>query len=766
MALINGNQQNKGFGSQKQGINPGYGIRSIYQPTDKQRQTLKFVYQDRYLPMKMSPDRQDAQKQWDRWEKQWEGFRIPRKEDEWQSNHVAPVTFSIVETALSEMIRQNMRPLILPRGVEDQAKAVLMQHIWDYSWYVSDSDLLLYEVIKDLLIYGTAITQEYYRKEKRLIGNTVIGADKKETTKEKEDYVYDDVCGELVKLQDFFVDEYARGFTGPYAARDCIRRYIMNIEDFKLMYRGSVWDQFGNADKVRPGGDTEYYEFYKPPQGINQNDQVEVLHYWSIKPKDRFVILANDVVIRDDTNPYKHKQLPFARAVDVKRIHKFYGKGEPEILESIQSETDTLRRMIIDRNHLDIDKMFLVSNKLGLNDEDLMARPHGMIPTDDVNGAKAVEYGDIPRSVEISLQHLEDDGTISTGINPRAQALPVSGTATEAAILKESTLRRIETKLWLLRKEYLIRIGQLRLANILQFYSQPILEKIVGEAASQEYQQEISQLQNKGLLLQQGNDMYKMSYRKIPIKGKQLDFDNNGQITQTSTPGYTFFDLKPDYFMPIERGGYDIRFDAGPNVDISKPLMQQKNLELFDRFLQIVQLFPGSYDPVKLGDMILKDYDKNPDDLKPDAPQGNQDDQQLQTFIQLASLENQQLMKGIAVPATPYAPPVHTRLHIEFMHSPPFQNLENNSKIIKNFTTHVMGEIIAQQGRDMQGIGAPGSEQQGQPLSNQSLQPQQQPQATSISQGITNRPNGMAQPSTKLSDIMPNFQSGGNRNVS
>jgi len=84
-----------------------------------------------------------------------------------------------------------------------------------------------------------------------------------------------------------------------------------------------------------------------------------------------------------------------------------------------------------------------VATWLNLSEEDLIARPHGFIPTDDINAIKAVEYNDVPRSVELSMKHLEDDATIATGINPRAQALPTTGTATEAAILKESTLKRI-----------------------------------------------------------------------------------------------------------------------------------------------------------------------------------------------------------------------------------------------------------------------------------------------------------------------------------
>src|SRR5688572_23042117 len=106
---------------------------------------------------------------------------------------------------------------------------------------------------------------------------------------------------------------------------------------------------------------------------MDHSKYVEVLWYWFEKHVDWICVVANDVLVFMGPNPYKHKKIPFARALDVKRTHKFYGKGEGALLESIQDELNILRRMVIDRNHLDIDKMFIGSNKLNLSEEDLIA---------------------------------------------------------------------------------------------------------------------------------------------------------------------------------------------------------------------------------------------------------------------------------------------------------------------------------------------------------------------------------------------------------
>jgi hypothetical protein len=85
--------------------------------------------------------------------------------------------------------------------------------------------------------------------------------------------------------------------------------------------------------------------------------------------------MANDVVIYNGPNPYNHKQLPFAAASDVTRLRGFWARGESQLLESIQDELTTTRRMRLDRNYMDIFKMFLVSESENLDDDDAIVAP-------------------------------------------------------------------------------------------------------------------------------------------------------------------------------------------------------------------------------------------------------------------------------------------------------------------------------------------------------------------------------------------------------
>lgn len=722
------------------------GIRKEYNPNEQEKSDIKFVY-DRKRAMEESPDRQRAIEMADRGRKAWETWREDKQAGQWQSNHVVPMTFSVIETAHSEVIKLQLRPKIGPQSMEDEPGAKVMAHLFNYTCNVSDFDVTIADIWQDALIEGTAIAQEYYWVDKRLVQKVTMGEDKKEKVDEHEVVDYEDCYLESVRLADFFVDETAEGFTGPRAARDCIRRYIMNIDDFQSFFQGDLWDPFGNAKYVKAGGDVNYYEWYKPPQGIDTSKQVEVLWYWSKRPNDRLWIVANDVLIKRGGNPYKHKQLPYSRMIDVKRTHRFYGKGEPEVLESIQDESNIMRRMIIDRNHLDIDKMFTVSSRTSINDEDLIARPHGIIPDAE---AKAVEYGDIPRSVEISYKHLEDDGIISTGINPRSQSLPVAGSATEAAILKESTLKRIEKKVWYMKKEFLPVIARLRVANIIQFYSQPRMEEIVGDRESQEFIAQTAKLEQMGLLVKDNDTFLKKTFRNIPIENKEFVPGADGKLEERSSSKTTFFEADPKWFMPVARGGYVITYDAEESIPISKTLDRTQTLELYDRLLPLVEL--GIYDARKTGDMIITAYGKDPIKLLPDQVIQSEMEQRINLLVEMAGMENNMMMKGTAVPATANANPAHTRMHVEFMNSDAFQKDPSVTQAIAQiFSDHVMGEIAAQGMREQAGAGMGG------------VAPQDPSLRGGPTGGMMNRPGGVTQPTAQMGDVLPGFKTGGER---
>lgn len=756
-------------------------IRNDYQPSGKELDVLKYIYR-RYYDLLNDPKRQEVVGNIDRWRRNWEAFRTARDPDDWQSNYFIPLTTSVVEQILAEMIDQNPRPIILPLSREDKPKATVMRHIFEYSWEVADSDIELFDIIKDALVEGTGIGQEYYFRDRRIIKRPARiekKGDKKEIVYEEVDEAdYDDVYLESVRNDDFFIDPDARELNrGAYKAKDCIRRYILDIDDFRTFFVGGSWDQLGNAKLVKPGGDTSYYEFFKPPQNIDRGRQVEVLWYWARKPEDLLVIVANDVVIRLGPNPYNHKQLPFAKAVDVRRTHQFYGKGESELLDSIQEELNTYRRQLMDRAHLDIDKMAFVSRNETLDERDLIARPHGLVPVEDPQSIKFAEYGDVPRSVELLQSHLQSDAVKVTGVEDRQQGLPTPSTATEAAILKESTLKRVKMKLRLLEKGFLVDIGRLRVANIIQFYSQPRLEKIVGEETSQKYHSQLEKFSLEGKLVVDDGQFYKKGYRQLRLEDKNLFIDASGEVQERPMKGISFFEATPDTFIPSARGGFDIRFEAGSTMPISKPLMQAKITEMFDRLAPIAAQGVG-YDIVKLGDAVLEANDLDPEDFhketeEPEDPiQGRN-----RKLVQLATTENEMVLKGEDIPpfGTPGSSPIHTEIHIAFLKSPKVQfdpsdiqqarqllesakGSGNEEQVLRQIAkqspgikllVHILGEIMVQQAR-LEGANQQQAQVSGQPQVASAPTTPQNP----ITAGAGNTQNEMGA-------VMPNRIQGG-----
>lgn len=282
----------------------------------------------------------------------------------------------------------------------------------------------------------------------------------------------------------------------------------------------------------------------------------------------------------------------------------------------------------------------------------------------------------------------------------------------------------------ILEREFLVPVARLRVANIIQFYSQPKMEKVVGEAGTKEFEKQILELQQKGQLEMVGKDFYAKKFKEIRLQDKAINFDTKGQPYEQPAPGVHFFEAKPEFFVPTARGGFDISFKAGSTLPISKPLLQTKTAEMYDRLIQLAMGVPNSYDPVKLGDALLKVNDYNPEDYKSTPAQVPQDmqGQQLQQQLSLAIDENKLMMQGQRVPPTAFASPAHTRIHAEFMKSAPWQAIPKEDPRVQNFLDHVMGEMMAQEGRNVssgsspamgqgmdQGMGTPMTPGQGTP---------------------------------------------------
>ena len=658
--------------------------------------------------MKDSRTAKGVESDWDRGEKRYEAFREELAEGDWQTNIVPPFTTGIVERILAETVNQTIQPTVAARGPEDVAKAKVVNYVKDYSWETGFGDLELYNSLKQALVKGKTIWQEDFWKEVRPVKvMTSFDYQKNEEVYEQVDLTeHDDVYGETVPLEDYFNDEKGRTVNrGRYRARDCIRRYIMDISTVRATFKGTIWDQHGAVQYVKPGGDVNYWQFYHPDEGISKETDVEVLFYWSrdVIPnngstRDWMVMVMNDVVTRSGPIPFNHKQLPFAEGSDVPSINQFYGRGEPKLLESLQDELTTIRRMRIDREHIDIWKMFLVSNRETLTDQDAVVAPSKFLFVDDPrNSIVPLEYRDINPSAYKEEEYLKADGRFVTGMESPAPA----ESATEAAIAKESTMKQVTLKVWLWSKELTTQIAMLRVPNIIQFYQTPKIERIMGLKNSQKYQQMIQEAERENQLVDVDGVKYRKRPRNIRTTGVALELTREGKLLEKRTPGQdNFFDIPPDMLVP-SRGGYDLKMSGEPQLPISKPLRQQKAGEFMQHPIIMAAVKSGYYDVGKMADQLSETNDYDPESFKIDeSTQGQQQSPvDMNKLLELANEENQLIMQGKRIKGTAYATKEHLDMHIAFMDSPEFQQ-KATEDIIANMAYMILWETKAIEARE------------------------------------------------------------------
>ena len=675
-------------------------INAQVQLTDEQKYWREHTYR-RFAFMRAARQMNGQENKWNNFQRQYDAERPPKGSDDWQSTIVPPFTTSVVEAALSEMVDQTLQPVVAARTKADVPKATTINFVKDYTWEIGMGDIELYKSLKQFLITGTTIWSEYYWQDKRKVKFVQYydKEKKKEVEKEVEIYEYDDCYGETVNLMDVWFDENARYVNyGPYKAQDAIRRYVMHIDTFRQTFIGSRFDMFGLAQYVKPSGDTNYFQYYKPFAGIDQSSQVEVLWHWMRNP-DKLIIVANDIPFCITPNPFHHKQLPFAVGHDLLNPWSIYGKGEPELLESIQDELTTIRRMRLDRQKLDIYKMIFVSNRETLTDQDLIPAPMKPLFVDDIANVKAFEYGDVNPSAFKEEQLLKEDGIRVTGIDDRFQGIqPKGATATEAAILKESTLKRLRTKIWLTSRTLLMEQVRLRAANIMQFYRTPKIKQIVGDD-SYDLMRKIREVSEENRLLELGGKYYEAEFRTIRTKNKQLKVDDNGELKVEDKRGDNFFMVRPELLAPTAVS-FDFKMSAEPTFPLSKPLLQQKTNEMMSSPLFQLAISSGYYDFKKAVDKQVEVNDFDPDDFKAQDEGAEKQGQLIdpQKMLDMANRENEMMMGGEDLVGTPFATLDHTEIHVAFMQSPPFK--ENASpELVRRFSRHILEEAIAQQQR-------------------------------------------------------------------
>lgn len=658
-----------------------------YKPKNKKEREARRRIWDRYNAMKDDSIRKEEEKHWEEGDKAYQQWMPDREEGDWRSHLVLPDAFAAVQAHMQETIDRRGRPLLASVEASDLAREQFCNDIMSYSMDRTGFDYETFKAKNCAAVRGTAFVAERYRLEKRTVQDP-DSMDEEGNIKyvEKEIIDVDDTFTEHIENDTLYWDPAADHES---KARDCVERVVMSWDEFQRVYKNRA--DFMNVTKVSKAGKLdERAQFFKKAKDMTDDD-VEVLHYYN-RSYDCYDVLANNVLVRQGPMPFKHKELPFAVYRHYIIPGRMYGMGIPRVIFSLTEERKSLRNLQLDRQHMQINKMFLVNDLVDLDDEDLRTRPNGFIPV-NTNGMNInqvitpVEYGDTPMSYYRSEEMLLEDIRRAHGIDDRVQGVQAGGTATEAAILKEAAQKRINLINILNDIDTLTRIGRLKWSNIQFFYPVPRIERITQDNEERE----------------------KKVYRKVKIEGREytVNQENGGYSLDTAEiEGSSGFTLDKTMARFME-GDYDVIVKGDASAVLSKPLQQAKITEMFG----LIALNPAlsqTIDPDKAVRRYLQINDEDPKLWM--RGKGLTDDQ----WKRIAVSENDVMSTGIPLLPTEGATQAHTEEHLNFMDSVKFSQLPQ--AIQQVIADHTFGEAEAQGA-----IGGPGSggTQQGGLGSNQ-----------------------------------------------
>jgi len=625
-----------------------------YKPGKAEREGRKRVF-DRFSAMRDDSKRKEAEKAWDLGDKMYQMWAPERDPEDWRADVVLPDGFSAIQTHLQETIDLRPRPQL--EGVEE-SDAKLEQynnHIFQHAMDVTEFDVETHKARQCTAIRGTAFTLEEYRYETREVQYPEDFKKGEIVYKKKEIVDFDDVYTRFVDNWSVYNDP---GAEDAKYRNDCIYREVLDHDTFMSLYDGK--HGFKNISEVVPAGSLDPKAgFFKKADDITNKD-VEILHYWN-KITDSYDVLANNVLIRQGPMMSRHKQLP----IDVWNFYpvlgSIYGMGIPQIIYTLVEERRSNRNIQLDRGKLHNSKMFLVNDLFDLDEDDLTPRPHGLVKV-NTNGLPLnqaimpLEYGDVPSSSIRMDETLKEDERRAHGMS-ELPAESTGGTAFEAAVIKESTQKRINLINTLTNMQTLVCLGQKKWSNIQFFYPYGRQERVFENNKWHE----------------------KTVYRTVKVDGLEYkvigdpDKGEKVEMKATKIPGKSRLKLDDTYSGYMD-GQFDIIVSAAANTVVSKPIKLANMKEMATMaatnplFMQHANAEGIYEDLIEAADLSKERWLRS----------GGMSEAEMVT---LADQENALFMrmeetgKIFALPGTPNATMMHTLQHINFTETRAFANL-------------------------------------------------------------------------------------------
>lgn len=529
---------------------------------------------------------------------------------DWQSKYFVPRTYGLVMSTLSEFAINKPDIEVEPDTQTEAMRVPYMKAVMHANWRKNKGNAEILFALLDAIKLGIAVVEIGYRKTKRTIKEITEYDPETEKIqwKSKDIFDFDDVYFEVFNPRFFYIDETASTVA---EAMDCAREYIYSEARFHQIFDS----KFSKAKEVKSKGKLieEGFEQNIYFGAHAQNGDVSVFRYCnkSYEGSDVMWWIANGKLLNNlsDPIPYHHKQLPY---VEIKIApydkYGFYGASLPQILKDIQHELNTARNMITDQTHLNIFSPFFYSADEDIDESIFSVEPGIGIPVSDANNFQFFKQSQVGEDGWRLMDKFDDDARQSTGFDLRLQGLPSGGTATETAILKETSLKRINLYLRFLEELSLPEFAELWGDTLQQFYFQSSEVKTKKKRKGSIEKEEI--------------------FRSLKIP--KADISSFRTVNQMGE--FNFLDVTEDDI----RGKFGFNVRIGTSIAISKELDKQTKLQLYSIL--------GADQAIKREKLlidVLKAHDRDPEEYMNITQEVD-----VEQSIALATEHNKQIMAG------------------------------------------------------------------------------------------------------------------------
>jgi hypothetical protein len=499
----------------------------------------------------MKRKRAKTTNRWPLHQKQFEAMWVPYSDGRARVN--VPLEYAMTEQFVAEAIARKTVMDIKPASPGDEPRAFGLRMVRDYDWVKHNRDKEELKNEYKTAILGTSGIAVDYDLSRRVIHDPVHKDDGsvsfKKVMLQEGKVIYEDM-----DMRFFYPDDRATDFD---EAVDCIRRRFLTPEAVENLKNVG---NYRNLDGLQAL--TRRDVSYRTKEDSFQIDKViEFKDYWNWQT-DTLITVANDErIVREMPIPFAHKKLPFAMRQYSHNPLSIWGRGIPEVLLSFKHEINQFKEMLIDGLRRSNNSAFALGGDLAFDSEEFGFNNAFIRFNGKMEGNFHELRGQSPNQAAFNyLDQIYRDVAMFLGLDPQSLLATPSGTAFEASIKQESSLKRVNVVLRN-RDAAFSRAYRLYLSNLQQFYPLKLASRIVyGE--SKEGEEAQPDFEGSG----------DVEAPTVPLKDKAFNGTNF-----YDKPGLASFQVTPDAI----RGEFGIEVKTNLNTPSLKQLEKENMADFY-----------------------------------------------------------------------------------------------------------------------------------------------------------------------------------------